>query len=416
MVIGAGGAHVQRSKSWGVRVYADHAATTPLRPEAFAAMEPFLGMRPCNASALHAEGRRARAALDDARATVARLLGARPREIVFTGSGSEANNLALLGAARARYRAGAHVVTVITEHPAVLRALEALQEHGVTITTLEVGPDGLVSADAFAAAIRPETVLASVMLANNEIGTLQPIARLAGIARKQNVLFHTDAVQAAGRMPLDVDVLGVDLLSLSGHKFYGPQGVGALYVRTGTPLSPVLFGGGQEGGLRPGTENVAGIAGFSAAFQEACFELATEAVRVAALRARFEAALPARVPGIRINAATAPRAPHISSVAFDGVDAQALLAALDLAGVAVSAGSACASGSSRPSYVLTALGAPDWVRRGTLRFSFGKLTDEENVERLVQMVAEAAGTARVVQGDMGTFHSGSVSSRSEVHS
>ncbi len=243
------------------RVYADHAATTPVRPEVLAAMNPYLGMQPGNPSSLHFEGRRARTAVDEARRTVARLLGAAPREVVFTASGSESDNLAVIGCARARASRGTHIVTAATEHPAVLRATALLAAEGFEVTVLPVDADGRLSPERFAAALRPHTVLASIMLANNEVGTLQPIAQLAAIARERGVTFHCDAVAAAGRLPLDVDALGIDLLTLSAHKFYGPQGSGVLYARAGTPLAPQIVGGGQEHGLRSGTENVAGAVG-----------------------------------------------------------------------------------------------------------------------------------------------------------
>ncbi|MDQ2907793.1 MAG: cysteine desulfurase [Candidatus Eremiobacteraeota bacterium] len=399
-----------------VRIYADHAATTPLRPEALAAMAPHLAMRPGNASSLHAEGRAAREALDAARATVARVLRAAPRELVFTGGGSEADNLAVLGAARARRAPGAHVVTAATEHPAVLRAVGSLADEGFAVTVLSVDSSGRVAPDEFCAALRPQTVLASIMLANNELGTLQPVAQLASIARARGVTFHTDAVAGCGNVPLAVDELGVDLLALSAHKFYGPHGVGVLYVRHGTALAPLTVGGGQEGGLRAGTENVAAAVGLAAALELAVAEEAAEAARLRGLRDRFEAEIRGRIPECRINGFGAPRLPNITSVAFGGVEAQALLIALDLAGVAVSAGSACASGASEPSHVLAALDAPAWVRTGTVRFSFGKMNAEQDVERLARMLAKIVAAARVADGDLGTLVSGSRASRSEVHS
>lgn len=391
----------------GVRIYADHAATTPLRAEALAAMAPYLGMGPANPSSLHFEGRAARAGLDTARANVARLLGSAPRELVFTGGGSEADNLAILGAARARRFPGAHVLTVATEHPAVLRAFAVLAEEGFASTLLPVDSEGRLAPERFAAALRRQTVLASVMLGNNELGTLQPIAQLAEIAHASGVTFHTDAVAAAGKVPLTVAALGVDLLSLSAHKFYGPHGVGALYVRQGTPLAPLVVGGGQEGGLRSGTENVAGAVGLAAALELAVTEQPAESARLAGLRDRFESDVLRRIPQCRINAAGALRLPNVASVAFAGTEAPALLIALDLAGAAVSTGSACASGASEPSHVLAALHPPAWARTGTLRFSFGKSTTQQDVERLARMVEEIVAGARVATGELGTFLSGS---------
>jgi len=399
-----------------VRIYADHAATTPLRAEAREAMLPYLGAVPTNASSLHAEGRYARAALDGARAKVARLLGARARDVIFTGGGSEADNLAVMGAARARKFPGAHIVTAATEHPAVLRACEELAAESFAVTVLPVDAAGRLSVERFAAALRPDTVLASVMFANNELGTLQPIAELARAARARGVTFHTDAVQAGALVPLDVDVLGVDLLSLSGHKVYGPQGVGVLYARPGMRLTPLALGGGQENGLRSGTENVAAAVGFASALELAVAEQPLESARLTALRDRFEATVLGRVAGSRVNAASAPRLPNVSSIAFAGVLAAELLIALDLAGAAVSAGSACASGAHEGSHVLAALDVPSWVKAGTLRFSFGKLTGEQDVERLARMVEDVVAAARVAASDLGTFYAGSVTSRSEVRS
>ncbi len=408
----------------GRRLYFDHAATTPLRDDVVAAMTPYFGTFGFNASSLHAEGRAARAALDGARAGVARLIGAKPREIVFTSGGSEANNFAILGAARAARKARAsgarggtpHVVTAATEHHAVLHAVDVLRDEGFSVTVLGVDADGRVAPEAFAAALRPETLLASIMLANNELGTLAPVPELARLACERDVLFHTDAVQVPGHVPLHVGELGVDLLALSGHKFYGPKGVGALYVRAGTVLEPLVVGGGQEAGRRAGTENVAGIVGFARALEFAVTELPAEAARLASLRDRFEAALARGIRGVRINALRAARLPNISSVAFADVEATELLVRLDLAGVAVSSGSACAAGSVEPSHVLIATGAPDWVRAGTLRFSFGKLSGEQDVERLVKMLPGIVASVRDACSDVGTALSGSGSSLSEVRS
>jgi len=387
------------------RIYADHAATTPVRDEVVAAMLPYFGTFGFNASSLHAEGRAARAALDAARASVAALLGAQPREIVFTGGGSEADTLAITGAAKAARARGRHVVTSPIEHHAVLHAFDVLREDGFEVTQLPVDADGRVSPGAFEAALRPDTVLASIMLANNELGTLQPIESLARIAGARGVLFHCDAVQAPGRVPLDVRALGVDLLALSAHKFYGPKGVGLLYVRSGTPLVPLVVGGGQEAGLRAGTENVAGIVGFARALELAVAEMPAEVPRLAGLRDRFEAAVTS-LPGVRVNAAGGARLSNVSSVAFEGVDAPTLLIRLDLEGVAASAGSACAAGSTEPSHVLAALDVPPWAKIGTIRFSFGKLTSEQDVERIVKMLPAILVAVRGNAPDLGTQHCG----------
>ncbi|MFY9779780.1 MAG: cysteine desulfurase family protein [Candidatus Baltobacteraceae bacterium] len=376
----------------GARIYADHAATTPVRPEVVEAMLPHFGDG-FNPSSLHGEGRRARAALDRARVTVAALLGAAPREIVFTGSGSEADNLAILGVARAHGRPG-HAVTSAVEHHAVLHAFDVLRDAGWEVTVLGADPFGRVDPAALEGALRPQTALVSLMLANNELGTLNPIAELARIARGHGAVFHTDAVAAPGRVPLDVSALGVDLLSLSAHKFYGPKGSGALYVRGGTPLAALVVGGGQEAGLRAGTENVAGIVGFARALELSVAELPGEVPRLSALRDRFEAGVSAAIGGVRLNGAGALRLPNVSSVAFAGTAASETVIGLDLEGVAVSAGSACAAGSTQPSHVLAALDVPLWAKTGTVRFSFGKLTREEDVEALVRMLPRVIAALR----------------------
>jgi cysteine desulfurase len=361
------------------RIYLDHAATTPARPEVVAAMVPLLGGG-YNPSSMHAEGRAARAALDDARAAVARVLGASPREIVFTGGGSEADVLAVVGAARALASRGRHVVTTAIEHHAVLHAVDVLERDGWRVTRLPVDARGLVDPAAFAAALTPETTLASVIWANNEIGVLQPVAELARLARARGVIFHTDAVQAAGWLPLSVDALGVDLLSLSGHKFHGPKGVGMLYVRQGTPVEPLIVGGGQEQGLRAGTEDVAGIAGFATALTLADAERPETAARVGALRDRLEAGILATVPGAIVNGAGAPRLPGNLSIAFADVPSDALLIRLDLDGIAAAAGSACAAGSLEPSHVAAAIGLDERHKRGVIRFSLGRATNAAEID------------------------------------
>ena len=298
----------------GARIYLDHAATTPCREEAIAAMVPLMA-EPGNAGSSHAEGRRARAAVDDARAKVAELLGARPREIVFTAGGSEADTLAIVGVARALRDKGRHIVTVATEHHAVLHAADTLRDDGWEVTVLGVDADGQIDPDEFAASLRRDTVLASVMLANNEIGVIAPVAQVARIARDRGVLFHTDAVQAASYLSLDLAELGVDLLSISAHKFYGPKGVGALYVRTGTPVAPIIVGGGQEAGLRAGTENVPGVAGLAIALELAVGERDATAKRVAALRDAFEDGVRRRFPEAVVHGGKVPGCPTTPTLA-----------------------------------------------------------------------------------------------------
>jgi len=382
------------------RIYLDHAATTPARPEAIAAMLPLLADGGYNPSSIHAEGRAARAALDTARVRVAGVLGAKPREIVFTGGGSESIGLAVIGAARAAAARGRHVVTSVVEHHAVLHAVDVLERDGWTATRLPVDARGLVDPAAFASALRPDTTLATLMLANNEIGTLAPVAEFAAIAHRAGVLFHTDAVQAPALLALDVAALGVDLLSLSGHKFYGPKGVGVLYVRSGTPVAAQIVGGGQEYGLRAGTENVAGIAGFAAALELAQSERGVNTARIAALRDRLEAGVIATVPAALVNAACAPRLAGISSIAFADTSAATLLIRLDLEGIAAAAGSACAAGSLELSHVIAALGLPAEYASGVIRFSLGQMSTAGEIDRVLtvlpQLVAQVRGIEAVV--------------------
>jgi cysteine desulfurase len=372
-----------------VSIYLDHAATTPVRPEALAAMLPLLESG-YNPSSIHAHGRAARAALDAARDEVARVLGAAAREIVFTGGGSEADVLAVAGAARARAGAGRHIVTTAIEHHAVLRAAEALEAEGWSVTRVPAGPGGVVDPAAVEAALRADTTLVSVMLANNELGTIQPVAAIAAVARARGALVHTDAVQAAGWLDLAVDRLGVDLLTLSGHKVNGPKGAGALYVRRGTPLAPQILGGPQEHGLRAGTENLAGIAGFARALSLAESERPEAGPRVGALRDRLAAAL-AALPGATVLGARAPRVPHVLALAFRGRRSDALLMALDLEGVSASAGSACAAGSLEPSHVVAALGLPPGDAAGVVRFSLGRTTSAAEIDAAAEIVRRVIG-------------------------
>ncbi|HET9030723.1 MAG TPA: cysteine desulfurase family protein [Candidatus Aquilonibacter sp.] len=367
------------------RIYLDNAATTPVRPEVLEAMLPFFGHAGHNPSSLHAEGRRARAGLDEARDRVAAALGVARKTITFTGSGSEADNQAIIGVARALAGRGRHIVSTAIEHHAVLHALDALRDEGFAITLLPVDARGSIDPAVFAAALRPDTVLASVMLANNELGTIAPVGELAAIARERGVLFHTDAVQAAMWLDVGPARLGVDLLSLTAHKLYGPKGVGLLYTREGLAVQPLVYGGGQEFGRRSGTENVAGIVGFARALELAVEERESNVARVGALRDRLEASL-AALDDIRINGAGAPRLPNITNASFAGIDSESLLMALDLEGVAVSAGSACTSGALEPSHVIAALGIDPRWHQGVIRFSLGAGTMEAEVERVARLV------------------------------
>lgn len=375
------------------RIYLDHAATTPVRREVLDAMLPFLGAY--NPSSLHAEGRAARAAVDDARDAVARAIGASRKEVVFTGGGSEADSLALAGAARAARDGRKHVVISAIEHHAVIHTARALADEGFDITAVSVDENGVVDPAAFAAALRDDTIVASVMYANNELGTVQPVRELAALAHERGALFHTDAVQAATFVPIDVAELGVDMLTLSAHKYYGPKGVGALYVRAGTPVVPIVHGGSQEFSLRAGTENVAGIVGFARALELTVTEAPAESRRVAALRERLESAVSA-ADGVRVNGIGAPRLPHISNFSFLGVESEQLLLRLDLEGIAVSSGSACASGTLEPSHVVAALGLPDEWMRAVIRFSLGRASSEEQVDRAAQVTLRALADLRAI--------------------
>jgi cysteine desulfurase len=366
------------------RIYLDNSATTPLRAEVAQAMHAAAPDGDFNPSSLHAEGRRARALLENARERIASSIGAARNEITFTGSGTEADNLALFGVLHAGARGG-HVVVTAIEHHAVISTVEQLAEEGFETTVLPVGSDGHLDPAQFAAALKPATVLASVMYANNEIGTVAPVLELARVARARGVLFHTDAVQAPAWLPLDVRELGVDLLSLSAHKFHGPKGVGILYARHGIALAPILHGGGQEFGRRSGTQNVVGAAAMGRALELAVEERPAQARRVGALRDALAAGILAGIPEVRINGCE-PRLPNVLNVSFAGLDSAALLIALDLAGIAVSAGSACTSGALQPSHVLAALAVEERWQRGAIRFSLGITTTSAQIERVLAVL------------------------------
>ncbi len=373
------------------RIYFDHSATTPLDPRVLTAMGPFLGGEFGNPSSQHHEGRVARAAVDTARAQVASLIGADPDEIIFTASGTEADNLALIGAVRASGKPG-HVVTTSIEHAAILETCRFLATAGTKVTYLPVDGDGMVGPEGLLRELQSNVTLVSVMAANNVVGTLQPIEELAHLTKLHGVLFHTDAVQAAGKIPLDVNRLRVDLLSLSAHKLHGPKGVGALYVRKGTRLSPIVFGGGQERGLRSATENVAGIVGFGAAAEIAREELAEEATRLAQFRERISRELFRALPQSYLFGHPVHRLPGHLSFGLRGQEREVgkLLAVLDAAGVAVSAGSACsAHHAGEPSPVLLAMGYDAERARGLVRVSLGRFNTEQEVDRFLKILLRA---------------------------
>ena len=370
------------------RIYLDHSATTPLHPEVFEAMEPYLRHEFGNAGSIHAFGRACRRAVDDAREQVAALIGAEPREIVFTAGGTEADNLAVLGVCRAE-NGGApkHLIVSTVEHHAVLHAAETLAARGeVELDRLGVDSDGLVDPDALAAMLRDGTALVSVMHANNETGTVQPIEALAALCRERGVAYHTDAVQSIGKIPFDVRAIPVALASISSHKINGPKGVGACYVRHGFPLAPQTFGGAQERGKRAGTENVAGIVGFGKACQLALHDREALAAQTQTLRDQLEAGLIERVTGVHTNGARTQRLPHILNVAFDGIEGESLILALDMDGIAASTGSACTSGSIEPSHVLLAMGQDPARAQSAARFSFGRGNAPREVERLLAIL------------------------------
>jgi cysteine desulfurase len=368
-----------------MHIYLDYNATTPVDREVLDAMLPYFSGSFGNASSIHSAGQRGRAAVDAARESVATLLGAKPSEIVFTCGGTEADNLALFGTVAHCVQPRKHMVTTAIEHHAVLNCAEALEKQGVDVTYVPAGRDGIVNPDEIREAIRPETVLISVMLANNETGTIQPIEEIGRIAAEEDIYFHCDAVQAAGKLRLDVNRLGVDLLSISAHKIYGPKGAGVLYVRTGTELEPIFHGGHHERDRRPGTENVPGIVGLGKAADLAIKNLTSDATRMAALRDKFESAL-LSLPGVHMNADPHHRVANTCNVSFDAAGGEALVIALDLQGISCSTGAACSSGAVAPSHVLTAIGLSPERARSSLRFSLGRPTTPEEIDRAIEII------------------------------
>ena len=369
-------------------IYLDHAATTPVDPPVLEAMLPYFSQCFGNPSSIYRLGRAALQALDDARSLTAEALHCTPKEIVFTGGGSESDNLAIKGAAFARRDQGKgnHIITSAIEHHAVLHACDYLKAFGFEITVLPVSSDGLVSPAELRAALRPDTVLATIMYANNEIGTVQPIAELGAICREHDVLFHTDAVQAAGAFSLDVRKLNVDLLSLTAHKFYGPKGVGMLYIRRGAPLLTQINGGGQERRRRAGTENIAGIVGFAAALQRAEEYRADYVEHCTALRDRLIDGVMERIPDTRLNGHATQRLPNNANLSFAYAEGESLLLLLDQAGICASSGSACSSGSLEPSHVLTALGLDADLAHSSVRFTVGKDTTTADIDHVLEVL------------------------------
>jgi cysteine desulfurase len=378
------------------RIYLDHNATTPIRPEVLSAILPYLTGEYGNASSIHAFGQNAREGVEQAREQVAALVGARAADIMFTSGGTESNNQAILGAVAAAPGKTKHVITSAIEHVAALDPCKALAKQGVDATILPVDRDGLVNPEDVRRAIRRDTVLITIMLANNETGTIEPIEEIAKIADEKGIVFHTDAVQAAGKIPVDVEKLGVDLLSISAHKFCGPKGAGALYIRKGTQIAPLIYGGHSERDRRPGTEDVAAIAGMGKAAELALAGMKEESRRIRALRDRLERGLLDRVPHAWVNAVRAPRVPNTANITFPFIEGESMVIALDLKGIACSTGAACSSGAVEPSHVLIALGLAPEDARATLRLSLGHQTTEDEIDFALETIPPVIERLRLI--------------------
>ncbi|QGP90750.1 Cysteine desulfurase IscS [Neomoorella glycerini] len=377
------------------RVYLDHSATTPVRPEVLDAMLPFLKDEAFgNPSTIYSYGREAKKALDEARAKVASLIGARPEEIFFTSGGTEADNLALIGTAAANEKKGRHIITSSIEHHAVLHTAQYLMRHGFKVTFLPVTPEGLVRVEDVEEAITDETILISVMHVNNEVGTIQPIKEIGHLARERGIIFHTDAVQSVGKIPVNVDELNVDLLSASSHKIYGPKGVGCLYIRKGTRINPILHGGAQERKRRPGTENMPGIIGFGRAAELAGQELPAEMERLQALRDKLIDGIMSRIEDVQLNGDREKRVATNANFSFRYVEGESLLLSLDMKGICASSGSACTSGSLDPSHVLLAMGIPHEVAHGSVRMTLGRDNTEADIDYVLEVMPEIVARLR----------------------
>jgi cysteine desulfurase len=376
------------------RFYFDHNATTPVSQSVLEVLVAALLEVPGNASSIHQDGQLAKQRLESARREVAALLGCEPKEVVFTSGGTEADNLAILGIVLASPLPQKHVITSAIEHPAVLNPCRELERSGVSVTYVQPGSNGVVDPEDIRRALRPNTVLVSIMHANNETGALQPIAEIAAIAHQAGALMHSDGVQAAGKIPIDVEALGVDLYSLSGHKFYSTKGIGALYVKNNVKLRPIQFGGKHERERRPGTENVPSAIAMGKAAAIARGTLPIEPERLESLRDRLETGILTRVPDAGVNAAGVPRIPNTSNIYFDGLEGEALVISLDLKGFAVSSGSACSSGAVEPSHVLLAMALPGERARASLRFSLGHSNNEEQVDALIEAISSSVAQLR----------------------
>ena len=380
-------------------IYLDHAATTPVSPAVLEVMLPFFSEYPGNASAVYAAGREARKAVEKARKQVAAAIGAEPREILFTSGGSESDNLALKGTAFALKDRGTHIITTAIEHPAVLNTCRWLEKQGFEVTYVQPDSRGWISPEKVMSAVRNNTVLISVMAANNEIGTIEPVAEIGRSAHEKGILFHTDAVQAVGSIPVSVNEWNADLLSLSAHKFYGPKGIGALYIRRGTRIDNLIHGGEQERGLRAGTENVPCIAGLGKAIEEAVNHMDENARKAASLRDRLADGILRNIPGVSINGPEENRLPNNCSLRFEKIDGEALLLRLDLAGIAASSGSACTSGSQEISHVLRAVGLTEEEARSSLRLTTGPDNTEAEIDTAVQTISDIVKDLRSLYHD-----------------
>jgi cysteine desulfurase len=380
------------------RIYLDYNATTPVDPAVLEAMLPFFSGEFGNAASIHTTGQKARSAVETAREQVAALINAHPQEIIFTSGGTESDNHAIFGMFSPTNYANANLISTVIEHEAVLNTCQALAARGVTVAYLAANQGGQIDPQHLRDLLHdlPDTNLISVMHANNELGTIEPLEEIGRIAAEGDVYFHTDAVQSAGKIPIDVNALHVDLLSLSAHKIHGPKGVGALYIRSGTPVGQFLFGGHHQRGFRPGTENVAGIVGFGKAAEIAMTSLEHDATRVSALRDDLERGLLQRIPQSRVNAATAPRTPNTTNILFPGVDGEALLITLDLKGLSCSTGAACSSGAVEPSHVLTAIGLTPSEARSSLRFSLGRHTTRQEIDDALLTIPQAVEQLREI--------------------
>lgn len=378
------------------KVYLDNAATTALSPRVLEAMLPYFTQHYGNPSSVHAFGREAKQGLDRARDQVAKALHCEPSEVIFTGCGTESDNTVLLGVAQRYGNKGKHIITTNVEHHAILHTCEYLEKQGYSVTYLPVDQDGLVTAEQVAAAIRPDTILVSIMFANNEVGTIMPIQEIGAVCKEKGVLFHTDAVQAVGHIPVDVQAMHIDMLSLSAHKFHGPKGVGALYCRKGIRLPSYIMGGAQEKGRRAGTENVAGIVGLGAAIQLATEQLEENRAKMTALRDRLMTGIQARISEVKLNGHPTNRLPNNVNFSFKYIEGESILLMLDMNGIAASSGSACTSGSLDPSHVLLALGLPHEIAHGSVRLTLGDETTEEDIDYTIDVLEKTVARLRAM--------------------